>query len=286
MRAEKVPPRSPSPSFVCSDLLPPNVQTSGLSLPGQADLARTLFPELAALLVPPRFWDAGCVSRTKCPQAPRALRHWDASEQAKVGGISRSSCWATGKASVVLSEVLTQSGNRNSDVGGHSGVEFGTKGGKLSLKEPQEQRQGWAGPFWELRLPSCKCPAEEGTPGARWAGTQLGTGKCCLHKPGHQEQPACQPDGHGQARGAAGKGTGCQTPLFLSKEPAEAGQSCLWLAPSLTRGMLALQHRGAGHTPASPHPWGSCWVGQPRAAGTARSGLQEQGCADLATAAV
>lgn len=154
--------------------------------------------------------------------APGALRHWDVSEQAKVGGISLSPSGPLVERVFLVSEVLTQVGNRSSDAGGHREGEFGTKGGKLPRKEPQ----GWAGPFWELRVPSCKCPGGEGTAGARWAGTQLGTAT----GPHEQGNAACTslrgiPTGTGRLGEPEERVWGCQSPLFLSRNPAEVGQS-------------------------------------------------------------
>lgn len=122
-----------------------------------------------------------------------------------------------------------------------------TAGMSLGLKEGsclKRSRSGWAGQFWELRLPSCKCPGEEGTAGPRWAGTQLGTGKCCLHKPGHRVLPAWQPEG---------RVWGCQTPLFLKRTQQKQGGACPGWLQALPCGMLALHGAGRigmlGHTP-------------------------------------
>lgn len=178
----------------------------------------------------------------------------------------------------LVSEVLTQAGNRNSDAGGHGGDEFRSKGGNLPQKEPQAQRQSWAGPFWELRLPSCKCPGEEGTAEPRWAGTQFGTA------PGRHEQgnAACTSLGTGRClrgnqtgTGRLGEpegGYGAARPLCSSARTwQQRGRACPWLAPRRAPW-------GAGSTPrwqdqgAAAHPgitashWERCWVGQPGAA--------------------
>lgn len=168
-----------------------------------------------------------------------------------------------------------------------------TAGMSLALKEGSclersRRRQGWAGPFWELRVPSCKCPGGEGTAGPRWAGTQLGTAT----GPHEQGNAACtslcgSPTGTGRLGEPEERVWGCQTPLFLSKNPAEAGQSLplsgskpcpvgCWLGTAL----------------AGPGCWGTprhnrIPLGDPARSSPARllPGLQEQDCADSAAAA-
>lgn len=159
----------------------------------------------------------------------------------------------------------------------------------MSQKEPQEQRQGWAGPFWELRLPSCKCPGGEGTAGPRWAGTQLGTAT----GPHEQGNAACtslrgSPTGTGRLGGPEKRVWGCQTPLFLSKNLAEAGQS-LPLAgskPCPVGCQLRTALAGPGRWGTPRHiPLGE-GLGEPARSSPARRlpGLQEQHCADSAAA--
>lgn len=253
IRAEKVPPRSPSGSFVCSDLLPPSVETSGLSLPGQAGLARAVFPELGRLAAAPHPL-SGMQDASAAQSAPRFLGNCDTGtrlSRRKLEAFPYRPAGPLVERVRLVPAVLTQAGNRSSDAGGRSGDEFGTRGGKLSQKEPQEQRQGWAGPFWELRLPSCKWPGG--------AGTQPGTA-AGPHEQGNAARTG--PLAARRARAGSGReGYGAARPLCSSARTwQKQGRACPWLAPSRARGVLAPHRAGRtgalGHTPAQAHTAG------------------------------